>query len=399
MKILHTSDWHLGQMLYSYDRTEEYRHFFNQLKEILRWEMPDAMLVSGDIFDVSNPSAAIARMFKDTILELHSLVPDMKIIITAGNHDSASRIDIDRNLWKSGGIHVIGGLDRKSGTYNFDDIIIKVGDKGYVAAVPFVNRASLPKVKNGKGGETELFKAIEEDVKRINTAGRPVVLMAHLAVTDCDMQGHRERAIGGFDSVDTDVFGEEFDYVALGHIHKPQRFGKGKIAYSGAPLAVSFDEDFPHTISIVTVERGELPEVEHLEIKPLRALKTIPEEGVPFKKALRAIDKLSDKDLSYVRLNVCQEEDLPVDCMEQAVARAKDKNCRFCTFKFTSVKEREPEPILSGLKAFEFKEMEPCEVAQSYFRSMGMSEELSSEYLDIISELQQDLLQEEESVK
>ncbi len=398
MKILHTSDWHLGQMLYSYDRTEEYRHFFNQLKEILRWEMPDAMLVSGDIFDVSNPSAAIARMFKDTILELHSLVPDMKIIITAGNHDSASRIDIDRNLWKSGGIYVIGGLDRKDGKYNFEDILIKVGDKGYVAAVPFVNRASMPKMKNGKSGEGELFKTVEDEVKKINADGLPVVLMAHLAVTDCDMQGHRERPIGGFDSVDTDVFGEEFDYVALGHIHKPQQFCNGKIAYSGTPLAVSFDEKFPHTVSIVTVERGKLPEIENLEIKPLRALKTIPEEGVPFKKALKSIDKLSDRDLSYVRLNVCQEEDLPVDCMEQAVARTKEKNCRFCTFKYTAVRDSKPEPILSGLKTFEFKEMEPCEVAESYFRSMGLDEEISNEYLEIISELNQELLQEE-SVK
>ncbi|MDE5882691.1 MAG: exonuclease subunit SbcD [Muribaculaceae bacterium] len=399
MKILHTSDWHLGQMLYSYDRTEEYRHFFTRLKEILRWEMPDAMLVSGDIFDVSNPSAAVARMFKDTILELHTLVPDMKIIVTAGNHDSASRIDIDRNLWRSSGIHVIGGLDRKDGTYNFSDIIIKIADKGYVVALPFVNRASLPKLKNGKGGEEALFGALEEKVNKINTEGLPVVLMAHLAVADCDMQGHRERPIGGFDAVDVEVFGSGFDYVALGHIHKPQCFGNGRIAYSGAPLAVSFDEDFPHTVSIVNVERGESPEIENLEIKPLRALKTIPEEGVPFKKALKTIDKLSDKDLSYIRLNVCQEEDLPVDCMEQAVARSKDKNCRFCTFKFTSVRETPAEPLLSGLKTFEFKEMEPCEVAESYFRSMGISETLTNDYLDLIMQIQEELSQEDDSVK
>lgn len=357
------------------------------------------MLVSGDIFDVSNPSAAIARMFKDTILELHSLVPDMKIIITAGNHDSASRIDIDRNLWRSSGIHVIGGLDRKDGVYSFSDIIIKVADKGYVVALPFVNRASLPKVKNGRGGETEFFKAVEEEVNKINTEDLPVVLMAHLAVADCDMQGHRERPIGGFDAVDIEVFGAGFDYVALGHIHKPQRFGNGKVAYSGAPLAVGFDESFPHTVSIVNVKRGQLPEIENLEINPLRALKTIPEEGVPFKKALKTIDKLSDKDLSYIRLNVCQEEDLPVDCMEQAVARAKDKNCRFCTFKFTSVRDKPAEPILSGLKAFEFKEMEPCEVADSYFRSMGMDETMTKEYLDLITQLQEELAQEDESVK
>ncbi|MDE6422743.1 MAG: exonuclease subunit SbcD, partial [Muribaculaceae bacterium] len=202
MKILHTSDWHLGQLLYSYDRTEEYLDFFHQLKEIIRWEMPDALLVSGDIYDVSNPPASVCRLFKDTILELHSLVPDMAIIITAGNHDSASRIDIDRNLWKSNDIHVIGGIDKIEGDFDFSDLIIKVGDAGYVAALPFVNRLMLKKSKNEDSGERDLLSKLEEQVKAVNSEGLPVVLMAHLAVADCDKTGHRERTIGGFDTVD-----------------------------------------------------------------------------------------------------------------------------------------------------------------------------------------------------
>lgn len=395
MKILHTSDWHLGQMFYSYDRTEEYLFFFDQLKEIVRWETPDAMLVSGDIFDVSNPSSAVARMFKDTLLKLHELLPDMKIIVTAGNHDSASRIDVDRNLWKSGGIHVIGGIDRKDGNYDFKDLIIKVDDKGYVAAVPFVNRASLLKKRNGKGGEAELFKLVEDEVRRINTEGLPTVLMAHLSVTDCDMQGHRENPIGGFDSVDIEVFGEGFDYVALGHIHKSQSFQEGRIAYSGTPIAVSFDENFPHTVSIVNIKKGELPEIEQLEIKPLRPLRTVPEEGVVFKKAIRYLDKLSDKEMSYIRLNVCQEDDLPIDCIEQAVAKTKDKKCRFCTFKFKAIKEVDSKTVASDLKTFEFKETDPLEVAESYFRSIGIVDSLATEYLKLISELEQEINDEE----
>lgn len=395
MKILHTSDWHLGQSLYSYDRTEEYLYFFKQLKEIIRWELPDALVLSGDIFDVSNPSASISRLFKDTMLDLHSLVPEMEIIVTAGNHDSASRIDIDRNLWKSGGIRVIGGLDKIGGNYDLTDIIVKISDKGYVVAVPFVNRASMTRRNGDKSGEEILFSKIEEEVNKINKENLPVVLMAHLTVSDCDMQGHRERTLGGVDSVSTDVFGAGFDYVALGHIHKPQRFADGRIAYSGTPIAVSFDETFPHTVSIVNVERGATPDIEELEITPLRALKTIPEEGMAFKKALKALNKLPDNELSYIRLNVRQEEDLPVDCMEQAVAKAKGKSWRFCTIKYVSEREVVCPQVLTDLKTFEFVEMDPAEVAISYFNSLGLEEETVKEYLEILDNLREELKNED----
>ncbi len=395
MKILHTSDWHLGQLLYSYDRTEEYIHFFQQLKEILRWEMPDALIVSGDIFDVSNPTASVSRLFKDTVLELHSIVPDMTIIITAGNHDSASRIDIDRNLWKSSGIHVIGGLDKREGEFDFTDLIVKVGEKGYVVALPFVNRLMLKKRKNDDEEEAELFSKLGKTVLSLNTDNLPIVLMAHLAVTDCDREGHREKIIGGFDTVDKRIFGDYYDYVALGHIHKQQKFRDGRIAYSGSPIAVSFDENYIHSVSLVNVERGQLPEAEELQIKPLRPLRTIPEDGVAFRKALKALDKWPEKDMSYIRLNICQTEDLPVDCMEQAVSRAAGKNCRFCTFKISSQKKDSQNMASPELQAFEFKELSPIEVAESFFKSSGIEDELSQEYLGLISELVEEINNEE----
>lgn len=397
MKILHTSDWHLGQSLYSYDRTDEYEHFFQQLKEIVRWEMPDALLVSGDIYDVSNPAASVCRMFKDTILELHSLVPDMSIIITAGNHDSASRIDIDRNLWKSSDIHVIGGLDRNEGEFDFSDMIIKVGDKGYVAALPFVNRLLLKRRRGEEDGEAELLARLSEKVESLNKEQLPVVLMAHLAVEDCDREGHREKTIGGFDTVDKSIFGDRFDYVALGHIHKQQKFDNGRIAYSGSPIAISFDEHYPHTVSVVNIEKGKSPDSEELEIKPLRPLHTIPQEGVPFKKALKALEKWPDKDMSYIRLNICQPEDMPVDCMEQAVARAIGKSCRFCTFKVSTTVKRRDEGINQDFHAFEFKELSPVDVAESFFTTSGVDEELSREYLKMITELEEELHDEEKA--
>ena len=195
--------------------------------------------------------------------------------------------------------------------------------------------------------------------------------------------------------MDKNIFGNTFDYVALGHIHKQQKFNDGRIAYSGSPIAVSFDENFPHTVSIVNIKKDELPESEELVIKPLRSLRTIPEEGVAFKKALKVIDKLPDNDMSYIRLNVCQPEDLPVDCMEQAVARASGKSCRFCTFRFVSEVKNRDENITPELHTFEFKELSPVEVAETFFRSSGTDEGLSQAYLTLIAELENEIRAED----
>lgn len=391
MKILHTSDWHLGQQLYGYDRTDEYLHFFNRLKEIIRWERPDAFLLSGDIFDVSNPSSTIMRIFKDNILELQRLFPDMSIIVTAGNHDSASRIDIDRNLWSKAGIKVIGVVDRMNGEFDFGNIIVKVGDKGIIVALPYLNRFMLSSGQKDSSDGNNIFFKISEFVREINSENLPVVLMAHLSVSDCDTEGHRQIPIGGMDAIDKKEFGESFDYIALGHIHKPQKLNEGRIAYCGSPLAVSFDENYPHSISMVTVERGKLPETEEIKIEPLRALKTIPEEGVPFAKAIKLLKKLPDDEMSYIRLNVRQEESLPSDCIEQAVAKVKGKSCRFCTFRYVQELSDDQRESLPQLHVNELKEMVPVEIVESYFRTMGMNEENIQKNLSLIRSLEEEL--------
>ena len=116
MKLIHTSDWHLGHTLYNYDRTEEQQAFLQQLAEIVEREQPDALLVSGDIYHYSSPSASVQKMYTEAMLEIHQRCPSMTIVVTAGNHDSSSKLEITQSLWESFGLHVVGSIQREEET-------------------------------------------------------------------------------------------------------------------------------------------------------------------------------------------------------------------------------------------------------------------------------------------
>ena len=114
-KFIHTSDWHLGQNFYGYDRTEEQADFLHQLAGIVRKHQPDALLVSGDIFHTAAPSSAAVTMYVNAMLDIHNACPTMTIVVIAGNHDSASRLQSDSRLWELAGVRVLGGPPRHQG--------------------------------------------------------------------------------------------------------------------------------------------------------------------------------------------------------------------------------------------------------------------------------------------
>ena len=389
MKILHTSDWHLGQVFYSYDRTDEYIHFFHQLKEIVDSHHPDAMVVCGDIFDVSSPSSSIMRLFTDFILDLHEIAEGMTIVITSGNHDSASRIDVNRNLWKKAGIHVLGNVRRENGIYDFSENTIEIPGKGYIMAIPYINRAFMGNSDNETSAEESFFGMTADHLEKINSDNLPCVLMAHLTVEGCDMKGHKTGMIGNINSVKNTIFSNVYDYVALGHIHKAQKLDEeGRIRYSGTPIAVSFDEDYTHCVSIVDIKKGSSPSIEQIEIKPLRALKTFPEKPVDFKKALKLFTKIPDDDNSYIRLNVAQENDLPADCQELAAAVAADKDCRYCLIKYTRLNSLQNEKEMINMSSSQFAELNPNEIASRFFKASGIPDSQSEIYMSLLDQLQ-----------
>ena len=128
MKILHSADWHLGHQLYGYDRTEEQLDFLAQLTQLVKENQPDAFLLSGDVFHVPLPSIAAQKMYNDAMFELHKAAPDMQIIVIAGNHDSASRLELSRELWNYHSVHVIGELyEQRTIDYHKPKSVIRAG--------------------------------------------------------------------------------------------------------------------------------------------------------------------------------------------------------------------------------------------------------------------------------
>lgn len=322
MKIIHTADIHLGQTLYqSYDRADEHNHFFSQLEQWCRRESPDALIVSGDLYDIQQPSVATRRAFNEHFAALHRACPSMKIVITAGNHDSASRIQADRPLWEFAGVTAVGTGPAADGTGDnisdlHDDYIVRL-PSGYIVAVPFLT-----------GQRTATLQGILDRIAAENTGEKPVVMTAHAAVDGLDATGH-DFEVGKIKTCSLNSLGKGYDYLALGHIHKPQTLGHQEdcfateatyaspvARYSGSPLHVSCDETFPHTVSLVEIDRhGGNVNVRQLKVDQLRHFTTLSDGGRPFTDAGAALLAIKDFAESggqgYFRLSMNSMASLP----------------------------------------------------------------------------------------
>ncbi len=326
MKILHTADLHIGQILYqSYSREEEHNHFFDQLKNWCVECKPDALLVSGDVFDIQQPSAAVKRMFNEFFVGIHNACPEMHIIITAGNHDSPSRLNSDTVLWEHLNTKVVGyspSVEMVNTEEGWEDqYIVNVGS-GYVVALPY-----MPSERQ------DTMQKLLDRVAQLNGENKPVVLMAHTAITNADVTGHGFE-IGTIRTQDVDSMGQGYDYLALGHIHKPQTLGHiedsmteevqydAPVArYSGSALHVSCDEKFPHSVSLVDIDHhGGKVSIKQLRIDELLHFYELPEGNGAFEsadEAIASIGKFCDTiGRGYIRLRIKHNTVLPPNFLQ-----------------------------------------------------------------------------------
>lgn len=383
MKILHTSDWHLGQTLYNYDRTEEQMAMLLQMVDIVREEKPDVFLLCGDVYHTPQPSTAVQTMFTNALVEIHDANPAMTMIITAGNHDSGSKHDIFRTPWRALKVYTIGCVNAP----HTEELIIEIPDKCFVIAVPYVNERNMPK---------GLFQNLLDDVEARNDANLPVVMMAHTTVRGCDFAGHEnatELTVGGIDSYDLDEMGSGYDYLALGHIHHAQfvHGGDHRVRYSGTPIPVSFDENYKHSVSIVEIgEHGERPTVREIEIKTHRPLVTLPTEGTQtWEEAKGQLEEFPNDSEAYIRLNVEVDDFLPVEANAEARLICEDKKCRFCVINCHRQNAKRSEK--KAMSVQEFKTEAPIDIARRYAEDLGIDfnddlQELFEETLAVLSE-------------
>lgn len=248
LKILHTADWHLGKQLLKVDFAEDMNLFFEWLINCIKENQINVLLMSGDLFDQANPSQ---QAMKQYYLFLKQLLPlHCKVIITGGNHDSPYVINAPKELLDILDIKVVGGAPE-----NISELFVEIENengKVIVAAVPFLRdrdiRSALPgesyndKIEQIREGLAGYFKNVNEHYN-MNYKGLPFIVMAHLFTQGAVIsESEREIQIGNQAGVEAAIFGEEPNYVALGHIHRPQIVGKSHIRYSGSPIQLSFSE-------------------------------------------------------------------------------------------------------------------------------------------------------------
>ena len=396
MKIIRTSDWHLGDRLSNYDRTDEEDHFFGQLAAVVAKEQPDALVVSGDVFDMGVPGNDVAKRFTDRLLDVLEKCPTMETVVIAGNHDSYSRLVVDESLWSRFRVHVFGRpAEDEGGKAVFARNVVEIPGKGLVAAVPFCHSRNFPMVEatTGENRERDYFEGLAKYVAD-HLNGLPAVLMAHLAVKgELDLRGHdKALVIGGEECVGVAELGSAYDYVALGHIHCPQWIkGEKKVArYCGTPRAIHFDETCDHGVDVVTVEAGRAPEVRTEVFEPLHALVTLGgKDGLPFEEALKQVAEATLPADTYIRLNVrLGAGELPgPDWTERARKACCAKGLRFCVNNPIRTETSEKQETKKVLTMEELKELSNDEVLQI----LSTRQRLSQRQCELVKSLMEEM--------
>jgi exonuclease SbcD len=279
IRFLHTADWHLGATLQGWSRDPEHRAALAGLVEIARARAVDAVIVAGDVFDSLNPSAEAQRLFFDTLRDLRAACPRAKIVLVAGNHDPAGRLEAPRALFELAGVHAIGVIARRDGALDLDVHLIPVADAAgavgaHILALPYPRPADLP----APGGEivgsgvvhavAELYRdAVAAARARIGAA--PLVLTGHLHVAGgLESEGAERRIlIGGEHAAPPEIFPPDVAYVALGHLHRPQGVGRETIRYAGALIPMSKTEiGYAHGVSLVTIDAAGATTIDHVTL-------------------------------------------------------------------------------------------------------------------------------------
>ena len=265
MKLIHTSDWHFGMGLGTGSYEDEQRFFLEGLYDLIRREQVEAVLLSGDVFDSSVTNARAISLYNEAATRL-CLELGVKLIVIAGNHDSAARLASCRELLKGAGLYVTGRLERDP------EPVLLDGGKVAVYALPFFSRdeaaALFPEKKEQmRSVETAMQVVCDHLRERMDPRRRNIVLSHSLIVNAELSESDRSARVGFATAVSKDVF-EGFDYVALGHIHKPQTVAP-HIRYSGSPLKYSFGNEEKQEKGVVLLDTDTM-EQRFIPIAPLR---------------------------------------------------------------------------------------------------------------------------------
>jgi len=322
MRLLHTSDWHLGQTLHNHDRTYEHQCFLDWLADTLVEERIDVLLIAGDIFDTANPSSSAQRQLYRFLQQARARVPHLQVVVIAGNHDSPGRLEAPTPLLEAHGTIVVGNvLRRGDGEIELERLLVPLRDRdgqtaAWCLAVPFLRPGDLPRLRAAEGvdpaeaapndpylhGAALLYRQAHALARERAAAGQAIVAMGHchMAKSQPSEDSERRIVIGGSEALPVSMFDAGIAYAALGHLHLAQRVGGLEhVRYCGSPLPLSFSEvGYQHQVLRIDLEDGKVQAIVPLYVpRPVQLLR-VPALPAPLEEALAALEALElDADL------------------------------------------------------------------------------------------------------
>ena len=302
MKFAHISDLHLGKRIHQFSMIEDQKYILEKIVEIVKEEKVDGILLAGDIYDKIYPSAEAVALF-DSFL-VHLAKEEIRIFVISGNHDSPERIAFLGELTKKAGVHLSQVYNGKIDAIDMEDEFGKV----HIYLLPFIKpvhvRHFFPEEKILN--YTDAMEVVIRNMN-LNTEDRNI-LVAHQFVTGAGRSESEEISVGGLDNVEVDVF-EDFDYVALGHIHRPQNMGSQKVRYSGTPLKYSFSE-WQDEKSITIIQMGEKGDLD-IKVIPLIPRQDMVKIRGTFLEVMNPVNFPKLEVNSYLHITLLDEMDIP----------------------------------------------------------------------------------------
>lgn len=306
MKLIHLSDLHLGKIVNGFSMIEDQEYILKQIMEIIDLEKPEAVIIAGDVYDKSVPPAEAVSLFDSFLCDLAAR--KLRVFVISGNHDSPERIAFGNKIMNEGGVYM-------SPVYCGDIAPVTMHDDYgpvNIYMLPFVKPVHVRRFapEEDKGRLTSYQEAVSYAVQHfeVDTKLRNI-LVTHQFVTGASRTDSELISVGGTDNVDASVF-DEFDYVALGHIHRPQKCTRDEIRYCGTPLKYSFSEaNDKKSVCVVNLcEKGSV-EIAQIALKPLRDMAEI--KGTYEELSAREFYENTSYREDYMHITLTDEEDVP----------------------------------------------------------------------------------------
>lgn len=416
LRLIHTSDWHLGHRLYGHARDEEHRRFLSFLLDLIVEEDADALVVAGDVFDSANPPAEAQRAYYQFLADCMRRRRDLDLVVIGGNHDSAARLDAPAQILRRLNVHVVGGLrppevpaDGPALESAADDperalIPLRQGDeiRAWLVAVPYLRPTDLPSAQQLGLDEQALEAALESDELRLRAVrfvhdrlfqaarakrapGQALVAAMHCFLVGGETSTGSERLIqigkvGTQAPWPLDVVPDDVAYVALGHLHRAQRVGgREQVRYAGSPIPLSLSErDYEHQVLVVDLDGESLLQVRPVRVPRAVDILTVPEVARPLEEVLPLLAALprrpatdraraAEAPFLEVRVRRSPESAAVGPKIEEAVRDAQVRLCRI------ELEPKSPDELLwdEGDPSRDLRDLAPEEVfAQCYRRDL-----------------------------